>query len=74
MRDDIAETIAKKAQREPAAPTSGQIGCEVSGTVTALLGGGGGVAPLQNISAEVKPVSVVCGSITTLFECVCVCV
>lgn len=59
MQDDSAETIAKKAQREPAALTSGQIGCEVSGTVTALLGehqrGWWGVVPLQNISAEVKP-------------------
>lgn len=38
MQDDSAETSAKKARSEPAAPTSEQMGCEVSGTGTVLLG------------------------------------
>lgn len=38
MQDDSAETSAEKAQSEPSAPTSEQMGCEVSGTVMVLLG------------------------------------
>lgn len=38
MQDDSAETNAKKAQSAPAAPTSEQMGCEVSGTVMFFVG------------------------------------
>lgn len=38
MQDDSVETSAEKAPSEPSAPTSEQMGCEVSGTVMVLLG------------------------------------